>query len=118
MKQLSTKSTITIFIIAVIFISIIVAGYKQTGRKEEYAVAIVQHRMLSNKVSVTIDYGQKRPFLEDARLTDKEGNIIKFNSAVDVMNYMNNEGWYFMNADILPQGNSYQESLFFVREIQ
>jgi hypothetical protein len=94
------------------------SSYKNLGRREEYAVAIIQHRMLSNKVTVTIDYGQKRPFMEDSRLTDKDGNIIKFNSAVDVMNYMNTDGWYFMNADILPQGNSYQESLFFVREIQ
>jgi len=107
------------FMPALIIVGLIaIFGFKKINRKEEYAVAIIQHRLLSNKVNVTIDYGQKRPFLEDGRLKDKDGNIIKFNSAVDVMNYMNYDGWDFINAAIIPQGNTYEESLYFSRSIE
>lgn len=116
MKNLNTKNGF-IFLFLITLIYFFISGYKQINRKEEYAVAIVRHRVMSNKVTVTIDFGQKRPFLAENRATDKDGNIIIFNSAVDVMNYMNEDGWFFMNSDIIPQGNTYEESLFFARQI-
>lgn len=68
------------------------------ARTEEYCLLIGTQQLLSTKVSISIDYGQQRRFFDDPRFKDEMGTIVKFNSMIDALNYMNGQGWEFMNA--------------------
>lgn len=71
-----------------------------------YAEIIGTSKLLSNKVTVSIDFGQNTKFMEDTRLRDDAGNVIVFNSMVDAMNWMGAEGWEFLQAYVVTIGQS------------
>lgn len=54
--------------------------------------------MLSNKVTIDIDFGEERSFWNDTRLRTETGKLKKFNTVIDALNYMGREGWSFINA--------------------
>lgn len=61
-----------------------------------------------NKVTVEVDYGQKRKWfsMQDSRIRDEEGEIKDFNSMVDALNYLGSRGWEFVQAYAVTLGNS------------
>ena len=61
---------------------------------------------LSNKVTITIDFGQDTKFMEDKRLKDETGNPVVFNSMIDAMNFMGNDGWELAQAIYLTSGTT------------
>ena len=65
---------------------------------EQYCQLIATPRLLSNKVTIDIDFGDLKRFWQDTRLKTEEGKIRKFNTIIDAMNYMGSEGWVFINA--------------------
>ncbi|WP_373176850.1 hypothetical protein [Bacteroides uniformis] len=65
-------------------------------------------KLLSNKVTVTVDFGQETSFWSGASkqyLVDGNGKAIKFNSMVDAMNYMGKRGWEFEQAYVVTTNN-------------
>ncbi len=65
-------------------------------------------KLLSNKVTVIIDFGQETSFWNGASnqyLVDDKGKKIKFNSMVDAMNYMGKRGWKFEQAYVVTTSN-------------
>lgn len=60
----------------------------------------------TNKVKVTIDFGQDTKFGEDTRIRDEKGEVITFNSMVDAMNWLGTKGWEFCQAYAVTIGNS------------
>ena len=69
-----------------------------SSKVEQYCQLIATPRLLSNKVTIDIDFGDVRRFWQDNRLKDEQGKIRKFNTIIDAMNYMGSEGWIFINA--------------------
>ena len=69
-----------------------------TTKVEQYCQIIARPRLLSNKVTIDIDYGDEKSFWRDNRLKTDEGKLKKFNTIIDAMNYMGKEGWIFINA--------------------
>jgi hypothetical protein len=69
-----------------------------TARVEQYCQLIATPRLLSNKVTITIDFGEERSFWKDNRLKTYEGAVRKFNTIIDALNFMGKEGWLFVNA--------------------
>ncbi|MEO5683208.1 MAG: hypothetical protein ABIQ88_11245 [Chitinophagaceae bacterium] len=69
-----------------------------TCKVEQYCQLIATQRILSNKVTIDIDFGEEKSFFRDTRLTNYDGKIKKFNTIIDAMNYMGKEGWLFVNA--------------------
>ncbi|HEY6975318.1 MAG TPA: hypothetical protein VH396_03450 [Chitinophagaceae bacterium] len=65
---------------------------------EQYCQVIVTPRMLSNKVTIDIDFGEEKSFWADTRLRTYDGKLKKFNTVVDALNFMGREGWVFINA--------------------
>lgn len=65
---------------------------------EQYCQLIITPRLLSNKVTIDIDYGEEKSIWRDNRLKTDEGKIRKFNTIIDAMNYMGRSGWIFINA--------------------
>jgi hypothetical protein len=67
-------------------------------RTEEYCLIVGTTQLFSTKVTITIDYGQERSFWDENRMTDENGDVIKFNSLVDALTFMNGLGWEFVSA--------------------
>ena len=65
---------------------------------EQYCQVIATPRLLSNKVTIDIDFGEQKSFWKDARIKDYEGSLKKFNTIIDALNFMGKQGWTFINA--------------------
>ena len=69
-----------------------------TSKVEQYCQVIATPRLLSNKVTIDIDYGDEKSYWLDTRLKTDAGKLKKFNTVIDALNYMGKEGWIFINA--------------------
>lgn len=69
-----------------------------------YAEIVGESRFMSNKVTVSIDYGQSTSFFESTKVKNDDGSNKKFNSMVDAMNYMGALGWEFQQAYVVTSG--------------
>lgn len=69
-----------------------------TDKVEQYAEVVATPRLLSNKVTIDIDYGEERSIWKDNRVKAEDGKAKKFNTVVDALNYMGKEGWKLVNA--------------------
>jgi hypothetical protein len=65
---------------------------------EQYCEVVATGKLLSNKVTIDIDYGEERSFWKDHRLKDDNGRFKKFNSVIDAINYLGKQGWKLVNA--------------------
>ncbi|MEP7233632.1 MAG: hypothetical protein ABI691_25450 [Ginsengibacter sp.] len=90
------------------FLLIPAFGYAQTTdttKVEQYCELVAQYRLLSRKVNIDVDYGDERKFFKDYRLKDETGKLKKFNSVVDALNYMGQQGWKLVNAFLVSEGS-------------
>jgi hypothetical protein len=65
---------------------------------EQYCQVIATPRLLSNRVTIDLDFGEVKSIWRDNRLKNEEGKITKFNTVIDALNYMGRQGWIFINA--------------------
>ena len=82
---------------AIIFLSLI-SFSQDTLKSEQYCEVIATGKLLSNKVTIDIDYGEERSIWKDHRLKDDDGKFKKFNSVIDAINYLGKLGWKLVNA--------------------
>lgn len=88
-----------ILIISIVLLSSVVLNAQtDTTKVEQYCRIIATPRLLSNKVTIDIDFGDEKSFWRDTRLKTDAGKLKKFNTIIDAMNYMGREGWIFINA--------------------
>jgi len=87
-------------IILVFALSASFASFAQTdtSKIEQYCQLIATPRLLSNKVTIDIDFGEQKSFWRDERLKTYDGKLKKFNTIIDALNFMGKEGWLFINA--------------------
>src|SRR5690625_2777076 len=67
----------------------------------EYIQIIGTSRALSDKVNIEIDFGQDTKFFgsnKRKKIKYKDGKKIKFNSMVDALNFMSQNGFSFVQA--------------------
>ena len=66
----------------------------------EYIEIIGTSKFMSNKVTVEISFGQRNKFfnMKAAMIIDSEGKPIVFNSMVDALNFMSENGYEFVTA--------------------
>src|SRR5437868_14869934 len=83
---------------AFLMTALISNGQSDSSRVEQYCQIIATPRMLSNKVTIDIDYGEEKSFWQDTRVKTDAGKLKKFNTVIDAINYMGKEGWIFINA--------------------
>ena len=82
-----------------------------------YCQIIGTGKILSNKVTVEIDFGQFRSIWTDNRLKDPTtGKRIVFNGMIDALNYMGEMGWEFTQAYIVSvnTGMGYQNVYYYL----
>lgn len=59
-----------------------------------YCELIGYEKVFSTSVNIQIDFGQSTKLLADKRLRDEQtGKVKSFNSMIDAMNYMGEDGW-------------------------
>lgn len=74
----------------------------------EYVQIVGYSKLLSNKVTIMIDFGQSTKFFNSGKekvVKDKNGNILKFNSMIDALNFMSKNGYEFQTAYAFAVGN-------------
>lgn len=70
-----------------------------------YCELVGNQKILSYKVTVSIDYGEEKGFFQDTRMRNEQtGKVQTFNSMIDALNYMGNNGWEFVQAYIVTTG--------------
>jgi hypothetical protein len=95
------SSLITLFL----FVSLSTFGQDST-KVEQYCEVVATGRLLSNKVTIDIDYGEERSIWKDHRLRTDEGKLKKFNSVIDAINFLGKDGWKLVNAFPISTGNN------------
>ena len=88
-----------------LFIAFKSNAQQDTTRVEQYCEVVATGRLLSNKVTINIDYGEERSIWKDNRLKDEDGKLKKFNSVIDAINYLGRDGWTLVNAFPVSTGN-------------
>ena len=88
-----------IFIISLVILSSrsLFAQVNST-KVEQYCQIIATPRLLSNKVTIDIDFGEEKSIWRDNRLKNYNGKLKTFNTVIDALNYMGRDGWIFINA--------------------
>ena len=77
-----------------------------TTKIEQYCEVVATPRLLSNKVTIDINYGEEKSIWKDTRLKTDEGKLKKFNTVIDALNYMGKDGWILVNAFPVINGNA------------
>lgn len=78
---------------------------KENPSKFVYAELLGTQKLLSTKVTITVDFGQAKNIWKDNRLKDEiTGKVQVINSMVDALNYMGEDGWEFVQAYIVTIG--------------
>jgi hypothetical protein len=83
-----------------------VFAQNDTTKIEQYCQIIATPRLFSNKVTIDIDFGEQKSFWEDSRMRTFDGRLKKFNTIIDALNFMGKEGWIFINAYPVRNGNT------------
>lgn len=80
-------------------------AFALTDISKIYCELLGTQALLSKKVTVSVDFGQRSKLFSNDTLVDENGKAIVFNSMVDAMNYMGSLGWEFEQAYIVTIGS-------------
>ena len=74
----------------------------------EYVQIVGTSKLLSNKLTIEIDFGQENKLFssdKDTRVRDANGKNMIFNSMIDALNFMTKNGYEFVHAYAITVGN-------------
>jgi len=73
----------------------------------EYVEIVGTSKLLSNKVTIEIDFGQENKIFnsKDTQVKNKDGRLLVFNSMIDALNFMSANGYKFVNAYAITIGS-------------
>jgi hypothetical protein len=83
------------------------ATAQTTAEKYQYCMIVGKQKILSTKVIIEVDYGQKQGIWGVPTHRDDDGKVQSFNSMMDALNYMGEQGWEFVQAIMLGEGGNY-----------
>lgn len=74
----------------------------------DYIQIVGTAKLVGNKVSIEIDFGQENSYwtTKDTKVKDKNGKVMKFNSMIDALNYLSKNGYEFTSAYAIRNGTS------------
>ncbi|WP_338876926.1 hypothetical protein WBJ53_14820 [Spirosoma sp. SC4-14] len=66
----------------------------------EYVQIVGTSKLLSNKLTIEIDFGQENSYWSqrDTQLRDANDKLLTFNSMIDALNFMTSHGYEFIQA--------------------
>lgn len=66
----------------------------------DFIFVYVNQKIFSYKTTCTIDYGQKRRIMHrKSKVRQDNGDIMHFNSEADILNYLIEKGWLYLEYD-------------------
>jgi hypothetical protein len=73
----------------------------------DYIQIVGTAKLLSNKVTIEIDFGQENKFwnAKDTQVKDENGKLVVFNSMIDALNFLSKNGYEFLDAYAITIGN-------------
>ncbi|KIC91330.1 hypothetical protein [Flavihumibacter sp. ZG627] len=74
----------------------------------EYVQIVGTSKLMSTKLTIQIDFGQRTKFFSNGKETivkDENGKATDFNSMIDALNFMSQNGFEFVNAYAITVGN-------------
>lgn len=74
----------------------------------EYVQIVGTSKLLSTKLTIQIDFGQRTKLLSSGKETivkDADGKALDFNSMIDALNFMSKNGYEFVTAYAIAIGN-------------
>lgn len=84
-------------------IAILLVATSVQAHKKAYCRIIVKSAGISsNKVNISIDFGQESKMFDNDTLVDANGQPMEFNSLIDALNYLGDKGWDFEQAYQVP----------------
>ncbi len=97
----------------------VIAFTQDTTKVEQYCIMTATNKLFSSKVTIDIDYGEKRSIWKDNRLKDEKGKLVNFNTTVDALNYLGKSGWNLVNTYPINNTNN-PTSIYYVfkREVK
>lgn len=84
-----------------------VNGKDISSFEAEYLQIVGVGKLLSNKLTIHIDYGQEQKIFDvkDTPVLDDQGNKVEFQSMMDALNFMSKFGYEYVDAYVLTAGN-------------
>ena len=120
-KSITIIAATSLFIMAILFgtsWAFAQDGATDTKRTEEYCMVLATSNLLGTKVSISVDHGQEvKLFKNTGAVRDDEGKMKKFNTVIDALNYLNEDGWLFVNAYSVTVGNQNVYHYMMKREV-
>lgn len=101
-----------------LFLSCGFNSFSQSEKVEQYCQIIGMSKPFSSKVTISVDYGEESGFWKDNRLKNDDGTVKKFNSMIDALNFMGNEGWKLVNAFPITTGSQNVYHFVFKKEFE
>jgi len=73
----------------------------------EYIQIVGTSKLMSNKVTIEIDFGQENNYWtnKDVQVKDENGKNVTFNSMIDALNFMSKQGYGFVQAYAITVNN-------------
>ena len=73
----------------------------------EFIQIVGTSKLMSKKVTIEIDFGQFNSIWKqkDTQMLDKDGKKLVFNSMIDALNFWNENGYEFIDANAMAVGN-------------
>lgn len=62
--------------------------------------------IITNKIVITVSYGQKFKWWQNQRIVGPEGKDMIFNSMIDALNFMQRNGWEYVNNYTISSGDN------------
>jgi hypothetical protein len=94
-----------LFLFAIILFSLSVTAQTDTSTVERYCMVAATAKFMSTKVTIAIDFGEQINIWKDNRVKDEmTGKAKSFNSVIDALNYMGEQGWKLVNAYLIGNG--------------
>lgn len=91
---------------------------KHDAKQEYCMIVLTTQELLSNKMSISVDFGQAWSLWKESRtLNDESGKRREFNSIIDALNYMSSQGWEYVNAYSLTVGEQNKVHYVMKREL-
>lgn len=100
-----------------VFYAFTLHAQADTSKVEQYCILSAQQKLLSSKVNITLEMGEKTSVWKDRRLKDEKGSVIDFNNLVDALNYMGKTGWSLVAAFPVSVGNGQVYEYVFKKRI-
>lgn len=85
----------------------------ETGVK--YCELLAKQKFLSSKIIVLVDYGQA-PEWKSPKIRDRDGKSYKFETVIGALNFMDANGWEYVNQYALTEGNNHVYHFLLKRE--